>query len=151
MIDGAKVKKLRAIPDERGRLMEVLRADDPEFIKFGQVYVTTAYPGVTKAWHYHKKQTDNFCCIKGMMKVVLYDDREGSPTMGEVNEFFMGEHNEILLQIPPFVWHGFKCISDNEAMVMNCSTEPYDAANPDEFRKPAHESDIPYDWARKDG
>ncbi len=151
MIDGAKVKKLRAIPDERGRLMEVMRADDPEFIKFGQVYVTTAYPGVTKAWHYHKKQTDNFCCIKGMMKVVLYDDREGSPTMGEVNEFFMGEHNEILLQIPPFVWHGFKCISDTEAMVMNCSTEPYNAASPDEFRKPAHESDIPYDWARKDG
>jgi dTDP-4-dehydrorhamnose 3,5-epimerase len=151
MIDGAKVKKLRSIPDERGRLMEVLRADDPEFIKFGQVYVTTAYPGVTKAWHYHKKQTDNFCCIKGMMKVVLYDDREGSPTMGEVNEFFMGEHNEILLQIPPFVWHGFKCISDTEAMVMNCSTEPYNAASPDEFRKPAHESDIPYDWARKDG
>jgi dTDP-4-dehydrorhamnose 3,5-epimerase len=151
MIDGAKVKKLRTIPDERGRLMEVLRADDPEFIKFGQVYVTTAYPGVTKAWHYHKKQTDNFCCIKGMMKVVLYDDREGSPTMGEVNEFFMGEHNEILLQIPPFVWHGFKCISDTEAMVMNCSTEPYNAASPDEFRKPAHESDIPYDWARKDG
>lgn len=151
MIDGAKVKKLRAIPDERGRLMEVMRADDPEFIKFGQVYVTTAYPGVTKAWHYHKKQTDNFCCIKGMMKVVLYDDREGSPTMGEVNEFFMGEHNEILLQIPPFVWHGFKCISDTEAMVMNCSTEPYNTASPDEFRKPAHESDIPYDWARKDG
>ncbi len=151
MIEGAKVKKLRAIPDERGRLMEVMRADDPEFIKFGQVYVTTAYPGVTKAWHYHKKQTDNFCCIKGMMKVVLYDDREGSPTMGEVNEFFMGEHNEILLQIPPFVWHGFKCISDTEAMVMNCSTEPYNAASPDEFRKPAHGSDIPYDWARKDG
>lgn len=151
MIDGAKVKKLRTIPDERGRLMEVLRADDPEFIKFGQVYVTTAYSGVTKAWHYHKKQTDNFCCIKGMMKVVLYDDREGSPTMGEVNEFFMGEHNEIMLQIPPFVWHGFKCISDTEAMVMNCSTEPYNAASPDEFRKPAHESDIPYDWARKDG
>jgi dTDP-4-dehydrorhamnose 3,5-epimerase len=151
MIDGAKVKKLRTIPDERGRLMEVLRADDPEFIKFGQVYVTTAYPGVTKAWHYHKKQTDNFCCIKGMMKVVLYDDREGSPTMGQVNEFFMGEHNEIMLQIPPFVWHGFKCISDTEAMVMNCSTEPYNAASPDEFRKPAHESDIPYDWARKDG
>ncbi len=151
MIDGVKVKKLRMIPDERGRLMEVLRADDPEFIKFGQVYVTTAWPGVTKAWHYHKKQTDNFCCVKGMMKVVLYDDREGSPTMGEVNEFFLGEHNQILLQIPPFVWHGFKCISDTEAMVMNCSTEPYNPKEPDEFRKPAHGSDIPYDWARKDG
>jgi dTDP-4-dehydrorhamnose 3,5-epimerase len=151
MIEGVKVKKLRVMPDERGRLMEVLRADDPEFIKFGQVYVTTAYPGVTKAWHYHKIQYDNFCCVKGMMKVVLYDSRDGSATKGEVNEFFMGEHNNIVLQIPPMVFHGFKCISETEAMVMNCCTEMYNPKEPDEYRTPAHGSDIPYDWARKDG
>ncbi|HLB25084.1 MAG TPA: dTDP-4-dehydrorhamnose 3,5-epimerase family protein [Nitrospirota bacterium] len=151
MIDGVKVKQLRVIPDERGRLMEVLRADDPEFVKFGQVYVTTAYPGVTKAWHYHKKQYDNFCCVRGMMKVVLYDGREGSPTKGEVNEYFMGDYNHILLRIPPLVYHGFKCISDTEAMVMNICTEAYNRAEPDEYRLPAHGSEVPYDWSRKDG
>ena len=151
MIDGVKVKQLRAIPDERGRLMEILRVDDPEFIKFGQVYMTTAYPGVTKAWHYHKKQYDNFCCLSGMMKVVLYDSREGSPTKGQVNEFFMGPHNPIMLQIPPLVYHGFKCISETEAMIINVCTEAYNRAEPDEFRLPAHGTDIPYDWARKDG
>ena len=151
MIDGVKVKQLKVMPDERGRLMEVLRADDPEFIKFGQVYMTTGYPGVVKAWHFHKKQYDNFACLKGMMKVVLYDSREGSPTKGEVNEFFLGEHNNILLQIPPFVYHGFKCISDTEAMIINCCTEMYDRAEPDEYRLPPHGGDIPYDWSRKDG
>ena len=151
MIDGVKVKRLKVIPDERGRLMEVLRADDPEFVKFGQVYVTTAYPGTTKAWHYHKRQYDNFCCVMGMMKVVLYDPRDGSPTKGEINEFFMGEHNNILLQIPPLVFHGFKCISPGEAMVMNCSTEPYNHNDPDEHRLPAHDGSVPYDWSRKDG
>jgi dTDP-4-dehydrorhamnose 3,5-epimerase len=151
MIDGVKVKKLRMIPDERGRLMEVLRVDDPEFIKFGQVYMTTAYPGATKAWHYHKKQYDNFCCVKGMMKVVLYDSREGSPTMGEVNEFFLGVHNNILLQIPPDVYHGFKCISETEAMIINCCTEAYNYKEPDEYRLAPHAGEIPYDWERKDG
>ena len=151
LIEGVKTKKLRVIPDERGRLMEMLRCDDDLFIKFGQAYITSAYPGVVKGWHYHKKQTDNFAVVKGMMKVVLYDGREDSPTKGEVNEFFMGVHNPMLLQIPTYVYHGFKCISEEEAMVVNCPTEPYNYSEPDEFRVHPHENDIPYDWAGRDG
>ena len=151
MIDGVKVTTKRVIPDERGRLTEIFRSDEEDFEKFGQVYVTTAYPGVVKAWHYHKKQTDNFFCLVGMMKVVLYDAREGSPTHGEVNEFFLGLHNPIRLRIPKGVYHGFKCVSDREAMVLNVPTEVYNYAEPDEYRVPPHDPSIPYDWARKDG
>ena len=152
LIDGAKFKPLRLMPDERGRLMEMLRSDDPDFfIKFGQGYMTTAYPGVVKAWHYHKKQIDNFIIVKGMMKVVLYDARDNSPTKGEVNEFFMGVHNPSILQIPNGVYHGFKCISDDEAICVNLPTEVYNYSDPDEFRVPPHDNDIPYDWSRKDG
>ena len=150
MIEGVKIKKLKVIPDERGRLMEMLRSDDELFITFGQVYLTTAYPGVVKGWHYHKKQTDNMVVVKGMMKIVLYDGREGSSTKGEVNEFFMGIHNALLLQIPPFVFHGFKCIGEEEAMVVNCPTETFNYEDPDEFRVDPHENDIPYDWGRAD-
>jgi dTDP-4-dehydrorhamnose 3,5-epimerase len=150
-IDGVKTKKLKVIPDERGRLMEMLRADDELFVKFGQVYLTTAYPGVVKGWHYHKEQTDNMVVVKGMMKIVLYDARPGSSTHREVNEFFMGEHNPLLLQIPPFVYHGFKCISQDEALVINCPTDVYNYQNPDEFRAEPHDPSIPYDWSRKDG
>ena len=151
LINGVTVKSLRLIPDERGRLMEILRSDDKEFSKFGQVYVTTAYPGVVKAWHCHKLQDDNMTALSGMVKIVLYDGRDGSPTQGVVNEFFIGEHNHILLHIPKYVWHGFKCVSDCEAMIVNVVTECYNYDNPDEYRKPAHGSDIPYDWSRKDG
>ena len=151
MIKGVKIKKLKVIPDERGRLMEMLRADDELYTKFGQVYMTTAYAGAVKAWHYHKKQVDNFVVVKGMMKVVLYDGREGSPTHKEMNEFFMGEHNPILLQIPAYVYHGFKCISEGEAIVINCPTEVYHYEEPDEFRVEPHGGKIPYDWSRKDG
>jgi dTDP-4-dehydrorhamnose 3,5-epimerase len=151
MIAGVKTKMLRVIPDERGRLMEMLRSDDGLFLKFGQAYMTTAYPGVVKAWHYHKKQVDNFVVVRGMMKVVLYDSRKESPTFGEISEFFLGEHNPMLLQIPALVCHGFKCISAQEAIVINIPTECYNYQEPDEFRLPAHETEIPYDWSRKDG
>lgn len=146
MIEGVRVKQLKMIPDERGRLMEILRHDDKEFIKFGQLYMTTAYPGVVKGWHYHKQQIDSFCTVRGMIKLVLYDAREKSPTHGEVNEFFQGEHHTILVQIPNFVYHGFKCISETEAIVINCPTEAYHHDKPDEFRVPYNDPSIPYNW-----
>jgi len=151
MIEGVIIKKLRVIPDERGRLMEILRRDDEVFEGFGQVYMTTAYPGVVKGWHYHKKQSDNMAVVKGTMKIVLYDGREDSPTYKEVNEFFVGEHNPILVHIPRYVYHGFKCVSPEEAIVVNTPTETYNYEDPDEFRVHPHENDIPYDWGRKDG
>ncbi len=139
------------IPDERGRLMEILRRDDDIYRGFGQVYVTTAYPGVVKAWHYHRRQSDHFAVVRGMVKLVLYDSREASPTRGEVNEFFLGEHNPLLVQIPPLVYHGFKCIGEAEALLINVPSEPYDHGAPDEYRLDPHHGSIPYAWARQDG
>jgi dTDP-4-dehydrorhamnose 3,5-epimerase len=151
MIEGVMIKKLRVIPDERGKLMEILRMDDEMFKGFGQVYMTTAYPGVVKGWHYHKKQYDSMAVVKGMMKIVLYDGRQGSSTYGEVNEIFAGESNPVLVHIPPYVYHGFKCISAEEAIVINTPNDVYNYKEPDEFRVHPHENDIPYDWGRKDG
>lgn len=151
MIEGVQAKTVRVIPDERGRLGEILRSDSELFRKFGQVYFTCAYPGVVKAWHYHKLQTDHFFCVKGMAKVVLFDAREDSPTHGLINEFFIGEHNPQLVVIPPMVYHGFKTISQEEAVMINVPTETYNYENPDEFRLDAHTDKIPYDWERKDG
>ena len=151
MIHGVKVRKLRVIPDERGRLMEILREDDPEFTRFGQVYMTTTYPGVIKAWHFHEKQDDNFTVVHGMLKVALYDGREDSPTKGEVNEFFIGEHNPMLIHVPAGVYHGWKCIGQKEAIVINTVTQKYDYEHPDEHRLPYDTPEIPYDWDIKMG
>lgn len=151
VIHGVKVKKLKTIPDERGRLMEMLRSDDEIFIKFGQIYLTTAYPGVVKGWHYHKIQTDHFVVVQGMMKIVLYDGRKDSSTFGQINEFIAGTHNPVLIQIPPMVTHGFKCIGEHEAMVINCPTEVYNYNSPDEYRMDPYSNEIPYNWERKDG
>ena len=149
MIEGVKVKKLKVIPDDRGRLMEILRRDDELFDGFGQVYMTTAFPGVVKAWHYHKKQTDNFTCIKGKMRLGLYDARESSPTFGKVEEYIISLEYPMLVQIPPDVYHGFKCVGDEEAIVINTVTEPYDHNDPDEYRVDAFENNIPFDWKKE--
>lgn len=151
MIEGVQVKKLKVIPDERGYLMEMLRSDDEFFQKFGQLYLTSVFPGVVKGWHYHKKQTDHFVGVSGMTKVVLYDNRDDSPTKGEINEFFLGELNPILVVIPPLVLHGMKGIGNKPGMIINCPTELYDYDNPDEFRVHPHDNNIPYDWSQKDG
>ena len=151
MIEGVKIKKLRVIPDERGRLMEILRSDDDLFLQFGQVYITTTYPGVVKAWHLHKKQTDNVACFQGMIKLALYDARENSSTFRQIDQFYIGVHNPLLVQIPKGVFHGWMCVSTQEAVIMNIPTETYDYEQPDEHRLDPHDNDIPYDWKRKDG
>ncbi|MBU2550978.1 MAG: dTDP-4-dehydrorhamnose 3,5-epimerase family protein [Proteobacteria bacterium] len=151
MIDGVLVKRLKVIPDERGRLMEMLRADDPFFEKFGQVYLSTTFPGVTKGWHAHALQTDHITCVKGMIKLVVYDGRADSATRGRVNEFFIGEHNPCLVRVPAGLQHGWKCVSEQEAYIINVVSEVYHYENPDEIRLDPHDNDIPYDWTRKDG
>jgi dTDP-4-dehydrorhamnose 3,5-epimerase len=151
LIDGVITRQAKVMADERGRLAEILRADSDIFKKFGQVYYTTAYPGVVKAWHYHKIQTDYFFCLKGMTKLVIYDSRKESQTFGMINEFIVGEHNPIVVVIPPMVYHGFKAIGTEESLMINIPTEPYSRDNPDEYRLDPHAKEIPYDWARKDG
>src|SRR3989304_1842175 len=138
MIEGVKTKQLRQVADERGWLTEIMRSDWEQFQKFGQVYVTAAYPQVVKAWHMHKKQTDNITCIKGMIKLVLYDGRTKSKTKGE--------RNLLLVHIPTEVWHGFKTISEDHALILNVPTELYDYKKPDEHRLPPDTDRIPYDW-----
>ena len=151
LIDGVKIKKLNTIRDSRGHLMEMFRSDWPEFQKFGQAYVTVCNPGYAKAWHYHKKQTDNFICIKNTARVVLYDDRKNSKTKGKINEFVIGEKNPLLLQIPPLVRHGFRAQGKQKAYIVNIPDVLYNYKKPDEFRLPFNDKSIPYDWKVKKG
>ena len=146
MIEGVVTKQLKQLADERGWLIEIMRSDWEQFQKFGQVYITAAYPQVAKAWHMHKKQADNIACIKGMIKLVLYDGREKSKTKNEINEFAIGERNLLIVKIPPEVWHGFKTVTEEYALILNVPTELYNYKEPDEQRLPPDTKKIPYDW-----
>ena len=149
MIDGVVVKPLRRIPDERGFIMHMLRSDDPDFEKFGEIYFSTIFPGVVKAWHLHKEMILNYSVISGMVKLVLYDDRDGSPTKGELQELFIGRENYQLVKIPPFVWNGFKGIGTEMAILANCASLAHD---PDEIVRMAPDDPMfPYNWELKHG
>ena len=151
LIEGVNVHQLKPIVDERGFLMEMIRSDDPEFNGFGQTYLTSVNEGVVKAWHYHEKQIDTFICVYGMIKLVLFDSRENSPTYGIVNEFFIGDKNPQRVQIPTKVMHGLKGISSGYSLIINIPNQMYNYEKPDEFRVHPHDNNIPYVWERQDG
>jgi len=144
VIEGVEVVPLRRIPDERGTIFHMLRATDPHFQKFGEIYFSTVYKGVVKGWHRHRGMTLNYACVAGRIKLVLYDDRRGSPTQGEIQEIFLGPDSYALVIIPPEVWNGFKGMSDPYAIVANCCTEPHDPAR--STRLDPFKNTIPYDW-----
>lgn len=149
MIDGVLVQPLRRIADERGSVMHMLKETDPHFERFGEIYFSTVYPGVVKGWHIHDRMALNYAVPHGMIKMVLFDDREGSPTRGEVQEIFVGEQNHVLVHVPARVWNGFKGMGAGAAVVANCSTIAHDPA--EIHRLDPHVNSIPYDWSRKDG
>ena len=144
MIDGVAVRPLRRIPDERGTVLHMLRADDPHFDSFGEIYFSQVYPGVVKGWHLHRRMTLNYAVVTGMIKLVLYDDRPQSPTRNELMELFIGDEQYALVTVPPLVWNGFKGIGTGPAIVANCATEPHDPAEIERL-DPASPR-IPYRW-----
>jgi dTDP-4-dehydrorhamnose 3,5-epimerase len=149
IIEGVKIIPLKQIPDERGKVMHMLKCTDPHFIKFGEIYFSIGFPDAIKAWHKHKRMTLNNAVISGRVKLVLYDARENSPTKGEIMELFIGEDNYCLVQIPPGIINGYKTYGSEPAILANCATEPYD---PDEIiRIDPFNNDIPYDWGLKHG
>ncbi|HAM36689.1 MAG TPA: dTDP-4-dehydrorhamnose 3,5-epimerase [Elusimicrobia bacterium] len=149
MIDGVSIRPLRQILDERGKVMHMLRRDDPWFKQFGEIYFSVVNPGAIKAWHLHKKMTLNYAVVSGNVKLVLYDERPGSPSRDKLQEIYAGDGNYALITIPPGIWNGFKGISLSAAIVANCATVAHD---PREIvRKDPLTKDIPYDWSLKNG
>ena len=144
MIDGVVVTPLRQIFDERGKVMHMLREDSVGFERFGEIYFSTTYPGVVKAWHLHTKLTLNYAVVHGALKLVLFDDRAESPTNGCIQELFVSPENYVLVTVPPLIWNGFKCIGNTAAILANCATLPHSA---DEIlRKSPTDKGIPYAW-----
>ena len=147
MIEGVEVYPLKQIPDERGKVMHMLKATDPQFERFGEIYFSMVYPGVVKGWHRHTRMTINYAVVVGMVKLVLYDDRPNSPTRSRVQELFVGESCYCLVKVPPMIWNGFKGIGAQPALVANCATIPHDPAEIE--RLDPMGGVIPYDWALK--
>jgi len=144
MIDGVKINKKKQIIDERGKIMHMLRVDDKEFIKFGEMYFAYTYPGAIKAWHRHKEMTLTYAAVSGKIKLVLFDDRKNSPSKGKLEEIFLSDEDYFTVTVPPLIWNGFKSIENKSAIVANCTDTPH-SENEIERRK-YNDPNIPYNW-----
>lgn len=147
-IHDVEVRGLQVNADERGHLVEIYREDWDEFDpEPAMSYYSLTYPGITRAWHRHQRgQIDYFVCPMGRIKVGIYDDRDGSPTRGELDSFVIGEHNQKLVRVPGDCWHGFKAIGGEPAFLINFPSKLYDYEEPDETRLPYDTKEIPMDW-----
>lgn len=146
MIDGVVVHSLVRRADARGSLIEVLRSDWPGFTRFGQAIFTVNFPGVIRAWHWHRRQTDVIVVIRGRAVLPLYDGRPGSRTAGATEEHVGDGDNPFALFVPPGVYHGYKTLGNEPALILNFPSELYDPAHPDEERVPHDDVTIGYDW-----
>lgn len=147
MIQGVEIFPLKRIQDDRGVVMHMLRANDPHFQGFGEIYFSLIYPGVVKAWHLHSRMTLNYAVVDGNIKLVLYDQRADSGTHGAVQEIVFGQINYQLVRVPPGVVNGFTAVGGQPAIVANCASMPHDPA--EITRIDIATSGIPYDWTLK--
>jgi dTDP-4-dehydrorhamnose 3,5-epimerase len=143
-INDVIITPLAKIPDERGTIKHMLREDSPHFQRFGEIYFSTAYPGVIKGWHEHTKQVQNYAVIQGMIKLVLYDNRPYSSTYKNLMELFIGDDNYSLVTIPTGIINGYKCISIIPCIVANCSTLPFTQG--EMLRHEPFGNIVPYKW-----
>lgn len=144
MIEGIKIIKKKVIIDDRGKILHMLRTDDQEFKKFGEIYFSYVFPNKFKAWHIHKKMTLNYVAAFGKIKLVLYDDRQNSKTKGKIQEIFLSNDEHFLVTIPPMIWNGFTSADNEIAVLANCSDIPHDPL--EIIRLDYNDSKIPYKW-----
>lgn len=148
-IIGVIVKELKIYNDDRGFFTEILKEGEGVFKKIKQTNYTETYPGVIKAFHWHKKQWDIWFVARGMAQVVLYDLREKSLTKGTTQIIYAGEDNRVVIVIPPGVAHGYRVLGDKKVGLFYHATEPYNPQNPDEKRIPFDDPIIGFDWGTK--
>ena len=144
-IDGVLVTGLRQVVDERGAVLHHMRSDAPEFTTFGECYFSEMIPGAVKAWKCHREQTQHLAVPIGRVRFVIYDDRELSPTNGSLEVVELGRPDHYnRLRIPKGLWYGFTCLSDQPALIANCTDEPHDPT--DTELRAELDPRIPYHW-----
>lgn len=148
-IADALFQPLAVIPAPGGPVLHMLRPHSPllpDFTAgFGEIYFSEVLPGAVKAWKRHSRQTQLFAVPRGLLKIVLYDDRPGSPTCGALRELALGRPERYgLLRIPLGVWYGFTALGKEAALICNCADIPHDPAEGE--RRPPDDPAIPYDW-----
>ena len=147
VIDGVVVREVLHVPRDHGIITELYRPDwDPTGLPVVHIYQSRLFPGAIGAWSCHAESIDRLFVNQGLLKLVLYDGREGSATAGLVTELFAGDARPAFVVIPSGVWHGLQNVGASDALMLNYPTHAYDYADPDHWRLPYDTAEIPYVW-----
>lgn len=148
-IEGVLLNQTAVIGDDRGVILELidLRQD---YWKDGvpYLYMGTCRPGRAKGWGMHEAHTDRYMVLAGEMLLVLFDDRDDSPTRGVVQEFYLTRDGLNQLCIPPGVWHAHLNVGQSDLIFANAPSEPFQHSGPDKWRLPLDTDKIPYSFAK---
>lgn len=144
LIEGVEIYPLKYLKDERGAVMHMLRADQPHFLEIKEVYFSKVFHNVVKGWKKHKEIFQSMVVPEGMIRLVVYDDRETSQTRGVVWSVDFGESNYVLVRLPPKVWYSFKGLTQEYALIANCITAPHSPLESETL--PLDSKYFPYVW-----
>lgn len=148
-IDGVTVREVKHVVTNNGYLTEIFRTDwNLPGGAIDQVFTRLMEPGAVSAWHSHATTTDRLFCISGRILLVLFDGRGDSATARNLMQFRIGVQRPCLVIVPAGVWHGVKAISAEPAILLNAVDSAYAYEQPDHWRVPARNDDIPFDFDR---
>ncbi len=107
--------------DERGRLAELLKSE-----RFGQIFVSTTRPGVTRGNHFHHSKAEKFCVVRGDAVI-----RFRKPGEDAVLEYPVSGDRSRVVDIPPGYTHSIENVGDEEMVVLFWANEVFDPDRPD--------------------
>jgi len=146
MINDVRIKKMETFPDDRGYFREVIKEGEDTFAQVKQTSMTVTYPGVIKAFHWHRNQDDVWFVASGKALIVLHDRRENSPTYGETQTIAAGTDDYKVVVIPAGVVHGYKVLGRQPVLLFYLTTQSYNASAPDEERLAYDDPTVGFDW-----
>jgi dTDP-4-dehydrorhamnose 3,5-epimerase len=148
LIAGVKCAPITLWPDDRGCFLEVQRSGEGLAARFPlestQISAALNYPGIVKAFHYHRHQTDCWTPAMNMLQVALVDLRPESPTFGRRNTLYVGHLRPWQILIPPGVAHGYKVLGEGPSLLIYATDRFYNPA--DEGRIAYNDPKLNYDW-----
>jgi dTDP-4-dehydrorhamnose 3,5-epimerase len=146
-LEGVELVRLTLSADHRGSLCEIVNGDWP-FWREPVVcsYASTVRPGRIKGWSMHREQTDRHFVGAGSLRIVLYDGRTDSPSFRTFQEVPFTPQTPGLLRVPPGIWSACQNWGEEDALIVNFPTLPYDRASPDKYRVSPRSGEIPFDF-----
>jgi len=143
IVDGVLLTPLKVINVFGGDVLHGIKSSDLGYMGFGEAYFSKIEPGAVKAWKRHRKMTLNLIVPMGVVRFVIYDDRQYSVSYNKFQEVILSESdNYCRLTVPPMLWVGFQCVGDSSGMLLNVADIEHE---PDESDKKAI-NEIEYEW-----